>query len=246
MSESPANVVAVENDAGAPKVVELKPVAPIEPQLARRDSGRIAEVDALRGIAAAIVVLYHYTQRYGEFAASLPEQYPIAGEPFFKVPWGHFGVQLFFMISGFVILMTVMKVKSVGEFALLRFVRLYPAFWTACIVTFAITHAFDLPLREVSPAWAAINLTMVPDMFKVPYIDAVYWTLQQEMMFYVVMGVMLALGLKRYSIWAVAGLVVASLCGVGVVGWHPGPGTPAAPDRGLPVVQPVPGRDGGV
>jgi peptidoglycan/LPS O-acetylase OafA/YrhL len=212
-------------------VVEAKPVVrALEPELGRgRESGRIAEVDALRGIAAIAVVLYHYTQRYGELGVAFPGQYPAVGAPWFRVPWGHFGVQLFFMISGFVILMTVMKVRSVKEFALLRFARLYPAFWTACVLTFGAVHLFGLTSRAVSWGAGVKNLSMVPAMLKAWYIDPVYWTLQQEMMFYVVMGVMLAAGARRHAMTAVAVLVALSLCGVGQISFHTTAGSPEHP-----------------
>jgi peptidoglycan/LPS O-acetylase OafA/YrhL len=186
-------------------------------------------VDALRGLAALAVVLYHYTQRYGELGVMNPGQFPAAGEPWLRVAWGHYGVQLFFMISGFVILMTVMKVRSVGEFGLLRLARLYPAFWAACVLTFVVMQLWGPPARRVTPEDAGANLTMMPAMVGARSVDVVYWTLQQEMMFYLVMGATLALGLRRWAIAAVAGLVVISLCGVGVIGWHPGPRTPLLP-----------------
>src|ERR1043166_3463819 len=132
----------ISEDAGGGAGLEGKPEGVARP--VKRESGRIGAVDALRGVAALAVVLYHYTQRYGELAehgktdAAFAGQYPSTGTVWFHVPWGHFGVQLFFMISGFVILMTVMKVRSVGEFAVLRLARLYPAYWVACGLTFGI------------------------------------------------------------------------------------------------------------
>jgi len=86
--------------------------------------GRIEELDALRGLAAFAVMLYHYTAGEGPRLNR--------AELLVSVPWGHFGVQLFFVISGYVILMTVRRVRTAGEFAVSRFARLYPAFWVAC------------------------------------------------------------------------------------------------------------------
>jgi peptidoglycan/LPS O-acetylase OafA/YrhL len=225
-----------------PTLAEPKTARPGVPALAR-ERGRIGEVDALRGLAALAVVFYHYGQRYRELgadaylSANFPGQFPMNGQPLAWVPWGRFGVQLFFMISGFVILMTITKVRSVKEFALLRFARLYPAFWVACALTFAAVQLTGLTARSVAPGasagvlWGAAlkNLTMVPRMLGAWYIDGVYWTLQQELMFYLVMAAMLAAGRARQAIWAVAALVALSLCGVSNVVFHTTPGSPEHP-----------------
>src|ERR1051325_10233808 len=80
----------------------------VPPPLGER--GRIGEGDALRGLAARAVVFYHYGQRYGELGAAFPGQFPMNGQPLLPAPWGRYGVHLFFMISGFVILMTITKI----------------------------------------------------------------------------------------------------------------------------------------
>ena len=61
---------------------------------------RLAQLDALRGIAALAVVLFHYTTRYDQLFGH-------AQSPALSFPYGYLGVNLFFMISGFVILMTL-------------------------------------------------------------------------------------------------------------------------------------------
>lgn len=228
---------------------QTPPQALAEPKAARpapelvRQSGRIGEVDALRGLAALAVVFYHYGQRYVELGTDaylsehFPGQFPMHGQPLALVPWGHYGVQLFFMISGFVILMTITKVRSVKEFALLRLTRLYPAFWVACVLTFAAVQLTGLTARSVAPGaapgviWSAAikNLTMVPQMLGARFIDGVYWTLHQELMFYLVMGAVLAAGRARQAIWAVAALVALSLCGVGDVVFHTSQHSPEHP-----------------
>jgi len=61
---------------------------------------RLAEVDALRGLAALSVMAFHYTTKYDEL-------FQFSGTVPFNVPWGYLGVNLFFVISGFVIFMTL-------------------------------------------------------------------------------------------------------------------------------------------
>jgi peptidoglycan/LPS O-acetylase OafA/YrhL len=70
---------------------------------------RFAELDALRGIAALMVVLYHYTTKYQEL-------YGHTGATLIDLRAGRNGVQLFFAISGFVIFMTLERTKKPLDF----------------------------------------------------------------------------------------------------------------------------------
>ena len=131
---------------------------------------RIPELDLLRFIAAAGVVLFHATH--------WPTQPNLLTQVF---TYGSLGVPLFFMISGFVILMTAQNRTGI-EFVNSRIARLYPSFWIAVLLSsLALTLlAHDPP----SPAIIAANLTMQPHAFDQPYLDMVYWTLVVEMKFY--------------------------------------------------------------
>ena len=107
-----------------------------------RSGGRIIELDALRGLAAMSVVLFHFTTRYEELfgrANPLPLNFG----------WGDFGVDLFFMLSGFVILMTLERTSHSLKFAWGRFTRLYPAYWAAVALTFGAVAVFGLAGQEV-------------------------------------------------------------------------------------------------
>jgi peptidoglycan/LPS O-acetylase OafA/YrhL len=149
---------------------------------------RLAELDALRGIAALAVVLFHYFTKFDElFGHSTP--------PVFSLPWGsvdgvrlfslgHYGVNLFFMISGFVIFMTLERTKAPMDFVVSRFSRLFPAYWAAVAITFSVVLLLGLPGKEVSFAQALANLSMVHSFFMVPHVDGVYWTLEVELLFY--------------------------------------------------------------
>ncbi|GAB3064216.1 acyltransferase family protein [Salinicoccus sesuvii] len=153
---------------------------------------RFTELDSLRGLAALVVVFYHYTVYYDE--------------KFGHAEWGkidlftfgHYGVQLFFIISGFVIYMSLMNVKSVSDFAIKRSIRLYPAYMFAVALTFLIvSFASAESLRTTFPE-AMVNLTMLQDFIPtVKNVDGVYWTLRVELTFYVIMALLLAIGVVK-------------------------------------------------
>jgi len=138
---------------------------------------RIVELDSLRGIAAIMVVFYHYTSRYFEI-------FKLPNIAFYKFSFGHLGVELFFMISGFVILMSLEKVSNGWEFLKKRFLRLYPSYWVAVFFTFIVVTLIGLPGRESSITNALINLSMLHEFFGVPHVDGVYWSLSVELSFY--------------------------------------------------------------
>lgn len=139
---------------------------------------RLVEVDALRGVAAMAVVLFHYTTRFVDLYGGG------AGGPSLSAPYGHFGVNLFFVISGFVIFMTLERTKRPMDFVVSRFSRLFPAYWVAVAVTFAVVSWAGLPGKEVTGLQALGNGLMLHGFLGIPHVDGVYWTLQVELFFY--------------------------------------------------------------
>ena len=77
------------------------------------------ELDALRGLSAISVLLFHYTTLYVIV-------FPLEGVPPFYFPWIPYRLQLFSLISGFVILLVLEKTEKPLDFAVARFSRLYP------------------------------------------------------------------------------------------------------------------------
>lgn len=138
---------------------------------------RVRELDVLRGLAAAAVVLFHYTVRYGAL-------YGYPGPPTIRVPTGFYGVEVFFCISGFVIFMTLDRTRRPMDFVVSRVSRLWPAYIVAIAVTFAVVRGFGLAGRETTFAQALVNLTMFQELLHVPDVDQVYWSLQVELIFY--------------------------------------------------------------
>lgn len=146
--------------------------------LSARPRVRLAELDALRGIAAVLVMLFHFTFQYEQLYG---HRLPLS----FSVPWGHYGVNLFFMISGFVIFLTLHRIERPMDFLVSRLSRLFPAYWVAVILTFLLTNLLALPEKTVTIGTAIANFMMFHGLFRIPHVDDVYWTLEVELLFYV-------------------------------------------------------------
>jgi peptidoglycan/LPS O-acetylase OafA/YrhL len=157
---------------------------------------RFSELDALRGIAALSVVLFHFTFGYDNGFNGLS-----AGKFYFK--YGYLGVNLFFMISGFVIFMTLEKTKDTMSFVVSRFSRLYPAYWTAIILTVLLTSLLAAPIQKdiFSTRQVLINFTMLQSFFKIKDVDGAYWTLAVELTFYFWMWFIFKIKKLRYIEW---------------------------------------------
>ncbi|KQV38813.1 acyltransferase [Massilia sp. Root335] len=153
---------------------------------------RANEIDLLRFLAALAVVLFHYAFRgYAAHSSSMP--YPLLA-PVAK--YGCYGVELFFLISGFVILMSASS-GSLKHFVISRIVRLYPAFWVCCTLTFLILLFFGRNAPTL--VQYASNMTMLSGfsvmqkIAPVTQIDGSYWSLVVEMRFYALVAVLLLL-----------------------------------------------------
>jgi peptidoglycan/LPS O-acetylase OafA/YrhL len=108
---------------------------------------------------------------------------------------GILGVELFFVISGFVILMTVWG-RGIGGFARSRVVRLFPAYWVSVLVVagvYGLTRATALDPR-LSTGEYAVNLTMLQRAFGVTDANGVYWSLWVELRFYLLIAVLVLVG----------------------------------------------------
>jgi peptidoglycan/LPS O-acetylase OafA/YrhL len=167
---------------------------------------RFQELDSLRGIACLLVLLFHYTNRYSEiFNTNITSS-------LINFKYGGLGVDLFFIISGFVIFLTIKNTTKPLDFVFKRFSRLYPTFWVCMFITFFIVKSSDLIDYHRSFSDLLINLTMIPDIFGVKRIDGVYWSLLPELAFYLLMLIMiLTKKLKNINIICYIWLIVIIL-----------------------------------
>lgn len=150
------------------------------------DRGRYLELDGLRGIAVIAVILCHYGNEFDYYFPGLPLT-TVGGEPIgWLLRYGYFGVQLFFLISGFVILLTARKVATPRDFVVARVSRLYPTYWACLTLTALVGWLSAHAVLQRSPLEIALNYSMVQRLIRVEDVDAAYWSLSVELIFYVI------------------------------------------------------------
>lgn len=104
---------------------------------------------------------------------------------------GTTGVDLFFMISGFVIFMSLHNISNGKEFIINRVSRLYPTYWASVTFTFLAILVYFYVTRDpdINPVKTVLyylgNLTMFQFYMRIPNLDIPYWTMIIEMLFYV-------------------------------------------------------------
>lgn len=168
-------------------------------------------MDLLRFVAALAVVGFHYFFRAAEAEPALAATgFANPGGVFH---YGYLGVDLFFVISGFVILRSAWG-KAPSAFVASRIGRLYPAFWVGCTLTAIVVTLVPFDRFDVSFGQWLANLTMASETFGVPYVDGVYWTLAVELAFYLLV---LGLGTRRLT---TSRVLAFALCWLGVTVAH--------------------------
>lgn len=180
---------------------------------------RLDSIQALRGLASVMVVLFHLHEMVAEFGYRSP------GLSFFR--WfGFAGVDLFFVISGFIITYSnrtsLGRPAAVPSFLLRRFWRIYPAYW--CAYAIAVAAAMFMFGRQIllsnDVADVARWLALLPGLDN--QFAGQAWTLTYELMFYIGFA-LLMLAPKRWAklalaCWAAAAAITMCL---GDTQWMP-------------------------
>ncbi len=166
---------------------------------------RVVELDALRALAALNLIAFHFTHVY---AVKFGFVDPLG----FEWPFGAYGVELFFILSGYVNSMSLLRRRQPVDFVAARLIRIIPIFLLVIVANLAIVTLAPHAPVSITGAQFVANLTLMPRVFGFECIDPVMWTLQIEMMFYATLVAMFRLGvLRRYYIgWG-------TLCGLALV-----------------------------
>ncbi|ALR19155.1 MULTISPECIES: acyltransferase [Sphingobium] len=163
---------------------------------------RLTELDALRGIGALCVLIFHYSTRFQEL-------FPQAQHVPFSFPGGNYRVLLFFCISGFAIFFTLDRIRNVPDFVINRVARLYPAYLVAMMLTLSIEYLAQATQLLIGPAAILANFTMLQGFAFLPEVDGAYWTLTVEIAFYFCMiSIWKWIGIRRLEPVLAAWLVL--------------------------------------
>lgn len=130
-------------------------------------------LESLRGLACILVVIHHYF-----FSRAL----------FGCLDIGNIGVVIFFLISGHIVTKTCLNKDKgyIKKFIYSRAARLYPAYLISVVIAWAVyqPNFFD----------TIVNLTMFQTFIGVNNVNGVYWSLQVELVFYILLVVFLYFG----------------------------------------------------
>jgi peptidoglycan/LPS O-acetylase OafA/YrhL len=157
----------------------------------------LVSLQALRALAAWLVVFHHFMQVFFDFRAD-----SLGGR--LLSTRGQVGVDIFFVLSGFVIQLSCAGRQVPGlTFLAQRLARIAPAYWLYTAITALILYAFGnlMPVYGVALPQLLLSLLFLPSQnpggFGFYPILPVGWTLNFEMLFYVVFAAAIALGAPR-------------------------------------------------
>ncbi len=156
---------------------------------------------------AALLVFWHHIGRHACEVGLLDPTGP-AG---FCVGVGQFGVDLFFMISGYLIFSTLQRRRGTGSFLIRRFIRIVPLLWVTNTMLLIVT------LRMQGPSWAAFvtfvqSDLMLPGMLNLSLVQPNLWSLSYEETFYGLTALLFALSAVRRKVAiAAAGAIALAL-----------------------------------
>jgi peptidoglycan/LPS O-acetylase OafA/YrhL len=173
-------------------------------------------IHGLRGCAALMVVLYHVAAG-AEAGNFVPEGFPPVLQ-WFLLSFAH-GVELFFMISGYLITLSLLRHRTIREFAENRIIRIYPAYLPILLLIFVAGpfvgyDYFDgMNVMEWIGSFIA-NLLFMPGIFPMEPALLVAWTLSYEALFYIFCCTALWLIRRLPAKHIAIGLVVLAAAGL--------------------------------
>ena len=157
-----------------------------------KTSSRYDFIDTLRGLAACLVMLQHSLEQSGLLASGWLGNVMPGG-----LNLGETGVTIFFLVSGFVISLSIEKTSSFCLFWIHRAFRLYPLYITIYILTFILSGGGGIHSARELFVNAISNLLFIQEYVgQKDFVDG-SWTLSLEMVWYVAISVAFVLFLNK-------------------------------------------------
>ncbi|TDR23253.1 acyltransferase family protein [Marinicella litoralis] len=165
----------------------------------------IVNIQFLRAVAALAVMFYHFSLQYQSIN-------PGQAHGFFDLfnLIGYAGVDFFFVISGYIMWVTTKRASTqspVLNFAFKRFSRIYLGYWPYFLLALLILYFYPQLKPANANMWGSFFLTE-PDTTHL--LIQVAWTLQYELYFYVLFGLLMLLPSKHKlnAVWAIVALII--------------------------------------
>jgi peptidoglycan/LPS O-acetylase OafA/YrhL len=179
------------------------------PRLAASGSSRLGWLDALRGIAALVVVFDHSSYSFmAEFRQELMPEFNTS----------RYGIMVFFLVSGYIIPASLERRGCVRTFWIGRLFRIYPL-WAAVVIgmmaaaALGVAEVRDFGGQNVA-AVAAAHLMLLQELLGTPNLLLVLWTLSYEMAFYLLVVALFTVRLHQRS--AAVAVTLAALAALSV------------------------------
>jgi peptidoglycan/LPS O-acetylase OafA/YrhL len=176
-------------------------------------TSRVDFLDGMRGLAILMVVCLHYFANIYEVPRS------IFYNRYTPLHHGDFGVQLFFIISGYVIFMTLDKTPGFGGFMLRRWIRLFPAMLVATL--FIAVASYFIPYRpghiprliDLVPGLSFLGANVISTLtgIQTDGLERGFWSIYVEFRFYVIFGIFYYVLGKYRSFFAMVALSLVLL-----------------------------------
>jgi len=163
-------------------------------------SKRIEFLDVLRGFAAFIVLCQHSVECVSVFFTQWTAKY---------MNFGEVGVVIFFIISGFIIPVSLEKYNSLSRFWMGRILRLWPAYIASLVLVIVLNGFKVLRVNQLPEFYHSHhvlfmlgNMSMFAEYLRIPNAIGAYWTLSLELIFYILCSFLFLFGvLGRTRIW---------------------------------------------
>jgi len=183
--------------------------------------GYLSSLDLLRGLAAVAVCYFHFTHGNPDFLSKTNILYE-SGR------YGFLGVDVFFVISGFVIPYAMYRgmyrFKNFGKFLLKRVIRIEPPFIASIILVIALNW-----LSTLSPYYRgagftidftalALHLGYLNAFFQYPWVNDVYWTLAIEFQYYIIIALIFPLLIHSKKYYSFIALGIFGMMGFLITG----------------------------